>query len=206
MGIPERRERQKAELRDLILAAAARIIADEGFDALTMRKIAEAIEYSPATLYLHFESRDEIAMQLVRNGFVALVGYLAPAVAVADPLERLRAIGRNYLAFARAEPETYRLMFMENERFASSIMARLKENDADGGDAGSFALLLATVEALVASGTFRALPADLIASLLWAGLHGIASLKISCPTYPFSGDIEQPGEAMIETLVRGFAA
>ena len=58
MGIVERKERQKAELREQILDAARAIVLAEGFDALSMRKIADAIEYSPATIYLHFASRD----------------------------------------------------------------------------------------------------------------------------------------------------
>ena len=89
MGITERKERQKAEMRDLILEAALRIIRDEGFAALTMRKIAEAIEYSPATIYLHFASRDDIALALVADGFAKLVAHMAPALHEEDLLARV---------------------------------------------------------------------------------------------------------------------
>jgi AcrR family transcriptional regulator len=203
MGITERRERQRAELRELILAAAARIMAEDGFDALTMRKIADEIEYSTATIYLHFANRDDIAMELVRDGFAALLEHLTPAYATPDPLERLRALGRGYIAFAAARPQTYRLIFMENERFARYVMAPLKE----GGhpDRGAFQFLTATVQSLIDAGVFRALPAETIAALLFAGLHGIASLKISSPSYPFPGDVAEPAETMIDMLVRGFA-
>jgi AcrR family transcriptional regulator len=203
MGIAERRERQRAELRDQILAAASRIMAEEGFSALTMRKIAEAIEYSPATIYLHFESRDQIAMQLVRDGFAALLEHMAPALAQTDPLERLKEFGRRYIDFSLRHPATYRLIFMEDERFAEQVMAPLK---VDGrADGGAFELLTATVQALIDAGTFRALPAETIAGLLSAAMHGIASLKISCPTYPFSGEIDGPTEVMLDALVRGFS-
>ncbi len=176
-------------------------MADEGFNALTMRKIAEAVEYSPATIYLYFENRDDIALQLVRDGFAALLEHLAPAMAVADPLERLRVIGRRYVAFSRACPQMYRLIFMEDERFAEHVMARLKE---EGGDGGAFDMLVTTVQTLVEKGVFRKLPADLIAGLFAAAVHGIASLKLSCPTYPFSGEVEGPTEVMLDALVRGF--
>jgi AcrR family transcriptional regulator len=203
MGITERRERQKAELRETILAAASRIMAEDGFAGLTMRKIADAIEYSPATIYLHFESRDEIAMQLVRDGFAELLAHMEPATRVTDPRERIAMLGRCYVAFARARPQTYRLIFMEDERFAEHVMARVKETeDADGG---AFEFLTSTVRELIDDGTFVALPAETIAGLFWSALHGIASLKISCVTFPFPGDTEEPARAMIGALVRGFS-
>jgi AcrR family transcriptional regulator len=205
MGIAERKERQRTELRGQILAAARRIIRSEGFDALTMRKIAEAIEYSPATLYLHFESRDDIALQLVRDGFAKLVAHMAPAASVADPIERVQAIGRAYLEFAQREPETYRLIFMEDERFAGPLMKTLGASDDDTGEA-AFSFLRDTVQALIDGGLFRPIGADTIAALLWAALHGIAALKLSCADYPFAGPIDGPGDVMITALVRGFRA
>jgi hypothetical protein len=92
---------------------------------------------------------------------------------------------------------------MEDERFAEQVMARVKETeDADGG---AFEFLTATVKELIDDGTFVALPADTIAALLWSALHGIASLKISCVTYPFPGDTEEPARVMIDALARGFS-
>jgi AcrR family transcriptional regulator len=204
VGIAERKERQRAELRDQILAAALRIIRTDGFDALTMRKIAEAIEYSPAALYLYFASRDEIAVALVRDGFGTLVRDMAPAAAIADPLERLHAIGRAYIGFAQREPETYRLMFMEDARYTAPLFDALKHSDDDTGEA-AFSFLRDTVQQLIDQGTFCPDPADVVAGLLWAGLHGIAALKITCETYPFDGSIDGPAEMMIAALARGFA-
>ena len=63
MGSAERKQRQKAQLREQILEAAREIVVKEGFRALSMRKLADAVEYAPATLYLHFQSRDEIARE-----------------------------------------------------------------------------------------------------------------------------------------------
>jgi AcrR family transcriptional regulator len=198
MGISERRERQRAELRDLILRAAARIMAEEGFAALTMRKIAEAIEYSAATIYLHFESRDQIAMQLVRDGFAAFGAYIAPGAAEPAAVDRLKAIGRRYVAFSREHPQTYRLIFMEDERFAEAVLAHVE-------DGGAFDVLVAAVRAAIEAGTVRRLEPELVAGLLWAALHGIASLKISCSQYPFPGELDGPTEAMLDVLFRGLA-
>jgi AcrR family transcriptional regulator len=205
MGITERKERQRAELRQLILASALRIIRDEGYAALTMRKIADAIEYSPATIYLHFASRDEIALELVREGFQKLIDHMLPVTDLADPLERVVALGRAYLDFAEREPETYRLIFMEDERFASPIMLALKAGDDNAGD-NAFDILLRTVQELIDRGIYRPLPAQKIASLLWSSLHGIAALKLSCPDHPFEGGIAETGAMLMDILNNGLIA
>ena len=171
-----------------------------------MRKIADAIEYSPATIYLHFTNRDEIAMQLVRDGFAALLEHMRPATNEPDPLERLKAFGRRYIDFSREHPETYRLIFMENERFAAQVIGPAFDGKSDERDPDAFELLTETVRTLVANGTFRPMQPELIAGLLAAAVHGIASLHISCPEYPFGGDLDGPTEAMLDALVRGFAA
>ena len=69
MGSLERKERQRATLQQQILNAAREITILDRFAALTMRKIAEAIEYAPGTTYLYFKNRDEIAIQLCRQGY-----------------------------------------------------------------------------------------------------------------------------------------
>jgi AcrR family transcriptional regulator len=122
MGIVERRSRQKQALRERILDAARRIVMREGFAALSMRKIADAIEYSPATLYLHFASRDEIAHALCAEGYAQLLETFVPLAQIADPAERLRALGRAYVAFGVAHPETYRLIFMEDPSYTGAAL------------------------------------------------------------------------------------
>jgi AcrR family transcriptional regulator len=122
MGISERKSRQKQALRERILDAARRIVMREGFAALSMRKIAEAIEYSPATLYLHFASRDEIAQALCEEGYAQLLQTFVPLAAIVDPAERLKALGRAYVAFGVAHPQTYRLIFMEDPSYTGAAL------------------------------------------------------------------------------------
>ncbi|MFL9989132.1 TetR/AcrR family transcriptional regulator [Paraburkholderia sediminicola] len=122
MGIVERKSRQKQALRERILDAARRIVMREGFAALSMRKIADAIEYSPATLYLHFASRDEIAQALCAEGYAQLLATFVPLAQIADPAERLKALGRAYVAFGVAHPETYRLIFMEDPSYTGAAL------------------------------------------------------------------------------------
>ncbi|WP_175157770.1 TetR/AcrR family transcriptional regulator [Paraburkholderia fynbosensis] len=131
MGITERKSRQKQALRERILDAARRIVMREGFAALSMRKIADAIEYSPATLYLHFASRDEIARALCAEGYAQLLETFMPLAGIVDPAERLKALGRAYVAFGVTHRETYRLIFMEDQSYMGAALAGAGASVAD---------------------------------------------------------------------------
>src|ERR1700738_1039499 len=92
-----------------ILDAARAIVGRDGFDALSMRKIAEVVGYSPASLYLHFAGRDAIAHALCVEGHAQLIESLHAHDSVAEPIERLKAIAHAYVAFGQVHPEVYRL-------------------------------------------------------------------------------------------------
>src|SRR4051812_30012833 len=127
MGSSERRQRQKADLKAHILAAARRIVVQEGYAALTMRKLAQAVEYAPATIYLYFQDRDDIARQLAVLGLAELQAHLQKEMTQRDPARRLLQFSRAYVGFALDQPDTYRLVFMDNPRFARGGM------EDDGG-------------------------------------------------------------------------
>jgi AcrR family transcriptional regulator len=206
MGIAERKERQKAELRELILGAAREIVVGQGFEQLSMRKIAEAIEYSPATIYLHFESRDAIALELVREGFAEMLTALAPATAVSDPLERLRDIGRRYVRFGVERSQTYRLIFMEDPKFSDSVIGTQLDLPGEPGSI-AFEVLERTVAELVATGVFRQIEPELASQVLWAGVHGIVSLRLACPgSQNYFQDVETLTEKYLESVEYGFLA
>ena len=112
MGTTERRERERQELRDRILDAARALFAEQGYDAVTMRKIAEKIEYSPTAIYFHFKDKQTLLQELCDTDFGALASEFQKIAGNADPVDRLRLIGRAYVEFAIAYPNHYRLMFM----------------------------------------------------------------------------------------------
>src|SRR6478672_10046742 len=112
MGTQERRERERQELRTKILDAARALFSAHGYDAVTMRKIAEAIEYSPTAIYQHFQDKETLVAELCRHDFRSFAGHFAAAAALEDPVERLCAAGRAYFAFAGECPQHYRSMFM----------------------------------------------------------------------------------------------
>ena len=94
MGIKERREREKQDIRQKILDAAQQIITDEGFAALSMRKVAHRIEYSAASIYLYFRNREQIAQELSEAGFGKLLAKMTAAIGTKDASARLRAAER----------------------------------------------------------------------------------------------------------------
>ena len=87
MGVIERREREKEEVRRKILDAARELFASEGYERVTMRRIADAIEYSPTTIYNHFEDKDDLVHALCEEDFGRLLGAPAAAPPPADPVE-----------------------------------------------------------------------------------------------------------------------
>jgi AcrR family transcriptional regulator len=181
VGIAERKERQKAELRDQILAAARTIVAADGFDGLTMRKIAESIEYSAGTIYLYFASREEIAIALCHEGFGKLLAALQPAAHVADLVERLRAIGTHYIQFGLDDPQTYRLIFMEDAKYVwAAFNAPDGEHQPDDPGTRAFGFLADTVREAIALGRLKVGDPETIANVLWSCVHGIVSNHITC--------------------------
>jgi AcrR family transcriptional regulator len=112
MGITDRKLRQKEEVRASILEAAWEMVVTEGWQSFSIRKIADAIEYSVPVIYSHFENKDAILLEFNRKGFRLLAEALATAKAgQTDPADQIRVMGRAYWHFAFANKEYYQLMF-----------------------------------------------------------------------------------------------
>ncbi|SAK63368.1 TetR family transcriptional regulator [Caballeronia catudaia] len=199
MGPPDRRTEQRREqrqaLRERILEVSREIVKREGFASLSMRKLAEAIDYSPAALYLHFKSRGEIARALRMEGLASLRDVFLAHTTIADPAARLNAMARAYVEFGLAEPETYRLMFMEP--------AACADPDAQGDDRlGKAAATGAAALSLIADAFVELRAADRLpphaaplacAEGLWANLHGIVALNLNGASLP-----ETPAATLVE--------
>ncbi|HZR41391.1 MAG TPA: TetR/AcrR family transcriptional regulator [Ktedonobacteraceae bacterium] len=111
MGIKQRREREKQEIRQRILFAARQIAAEEGWQAVSTRKVAECIEYSQSTIYEYFESKEAILIALLGFGYEQLVVVMQAAfVSTDDPETRLLAMSEAYWDFAFRSPELYQVM------------------------------------------------------------------------------------------------
>ncbi|MBB5189506.1 AcrR family transcriptional regulator [Silvimonas terrae] len=188
-------------MRELILEAAREIVVREGFAALSMRKIAEAIEYSPATLYLHFENRDAIARAICAAGYADFARELVPAMeSEPDPVTRLEIMAQSYVAFGLTHPETYRLIFMVSPEYASALS---EGNDEERAGEKAFFELVGAFTQLRATGRLHGDQTDLqLAEMLWASLHGIVSLKLTCPLF-ISQSAEEMAQQLLHTQLYG---
>ena len=113
MGVQERRTREKHELREEILDAARDLFLREGFENVSMRKIAEKIEYSPTTIYLYFQDKADLLDCICEETFARLVRKQNQIDQTEDdPLERLRLGLRRYIEFGLKHPNHYQVAFM----------------------------------------------------------------------------------------------
>lgn len=174
MGTAERRERDRSEMREAILAAAQRLFVEESFEKTTMRKIAQSIDYTPGALYSYFKDKDEILFALHQRGFDALFAMQQPALTIADPVDRLARLAEIYLEFALTQPQAYDLMFI------ASKTGRSIEEAADWGcGERAYEVLRETMREVIAAGRMRGTDdPDVAAFTAWAGVHGVASLLI----------------------------
>jgi AcrR family transcriptional regulator len=170
----QRRARERENLRRAILDAARELFVTEGYEAVSMRRIAEKIEYSPTAIYLYFKDKEEIRRTLVEEGFTLLRERL-DTLDHPDPVERMRQGAHVYLDFALTQPNYYKLMFEVGD--VAHVVACLTEDDI-GMRAFSF-IPLCLAEA-IAQGKFAPIPdLWLVSHAVWAHLHGAASLALA---------------------------
>ncbi|MDQ3282549.1 MAG: TetR/AcrR family transcriptional regulator [Acidobacteriota bacterium] len=177
MGPKERREREREEVRGLILDAARELFASEGVESVTMRRIADKIEYSPTAIYFHFKDKEALLAELCDVDFRAFAHGFAEIAQLPDPVERLRAAGHAYVAFGINNQSHYRLMFMTptpKKVDPTTITKGNPEEDA-------YAFLKGVVSELVAANRMRDEynDVDLAAQVIWGGMHGLVALEIA---------------------------
>lgn len=177
MGVQERREREKKEQRQRILDAALDIITANGFAALSMRKLADRIEYSAASIYLYFESREQIAQELSEVAFGKLLRALVDAAAATDAVQALEATGLAYVTYGLENPQLYRLIFMSD---ADYMTAAFRNQSEPNVGMRAYGTLLDLAKRLQSAGILTRPPMVEVAELIWMTLHGIVSLQITC--------------------------
>ncbi len=178
MGPKERRQREKDDTRTRILDAARDLFVSEGYEGVSMRRIAEQIEYSPTAIYFHFKDKETLIRELVDTDFLALAEQFSAAAQVADPVERLRLTGLGYADFALTHPNHYRLMFMTPHEPLPPEGSRL---DHGNPEEDAYAFLVSIVADAITQKRFgaRYLDVQLTAQTVWAAVHGAVSLEIA---------------------------
>jgi AcrR family transcriptional regulator len=191
MSAKSRREEQKAELRGMILEAAREVFVREGHEQVSMRKLAEKIEYSPGTIYLHFSSKEDLLNCLVEESFGRLAETLEKTRRD-DPVETLRCGLRAYVNFGLRHPNHYHFAFM----------VRPEANRSDYKPHRAFEYLRQCVRDCIEANRFRPVDPETTAQLLWATVHGITSLLVTRPGFPWVGRSKLVQET-IDNSIRG---
>ncbi len=171
MGIPERKLRDKEEMRSLILTTAMKLFVEEGFGNISIRRIADKIEYSPATIYLYFKDKDEILYALHTEGFEELYKRQLGVQSIDDPRERLKKHGEIYIRFALDHPEYYNLMFIER-----GPAKKFAENDQWTVGRRSYEFFQQDVQRAIDAGVLPRGSANIATFSLWSLAHGIVAL------------------------------
>jgi AcrR family transcriptional regulator len=195
---PRARKGEGERLRDEILRATERLLIQTGDQqAVSVRAIAEAVGVTPPSIYLHFADKSELIFAVCAQHVLALDEAIeSAATGAADAMDELRLRGRAYVRFGLDHPEQYRILFMSRPTATP---------DAWSGDAmlenAAFNHHFEAVR--------RAFPAVddpyLVAIGLWAAVHGVVSLLIAQPDFPWP-DVEHLVDHMLRTQATGIAA
>ncbi len=220
-----RRARERRETRLRIIDAARELFLMGEGEGLTLRRVAERIEYSATTIYLHFRNKDALVRELCAADFAAFSRSLVQADRLTDPLARLKKVAAGYVDFGLQYPGQYRAMFIT----ATSAKPPARRSAKNKGDIGSASpgndspaeeaggnrkdepdphdFLQAAVFKALAAGVFKPEYRDvpLITQTLWAGLHGVVSLHQVRAKHPAVSwrPVQALTEMMIECLLNG---
>ncbi|SDS89924.1 transcriptional regulator, TetR family [Streptomyces sp. TLI_053] len=167
MSLQERKQRERADRARLIVATARELAEQQGWDAVTTRRLAERIEYSQPVLYSHFRGKREIIGAVALEGAGEMAAALRTATAAADgPRARVVALARAYLEYAERNPAVYDAMFQLDGGLAFA------REDTPAPLKDAFAALLESLGEVAGEGVHPALFTETV----WAALHGLATL------------------------------
>ena len=201
MGSRERRTREREETRERILDAARQMFVRHGYEATTMRAIADKIEYTPTAIYHHFRNKDALLTELAGSDFRALASAFQRIGRIEDPAERLIRIGDAYAEFALKHPMQYQLMFMTAK--PEGVIADTMHGDPTQN---AYAFLREACVDAIASGRLRAefKDADELAQMLWSSLHGLMALHMMKKGGPVPWrEPRKTARRICETMMRG---
>jgi AcrR family transcriptional regulator len=198
MGIRERQDRERQAVRQAILDAARNLFVTEGYRNVSIRKIAERIEYSPAAIYSYFPSKDDIFFALAEEGFRRLDAKVRSVTSSANPLDEMRALWWAYYEFSKEHREFFELMFVERSvpqiteqwaglAFVHQMLAFASERIQRCIDAGIFH-----------AGT----QADVAMHLIWGALTGPAVIGSGCRLAP-GEDPDALARDVLEVVIAG---
>ena len=194
MGVQERRAREKEELRQEIMDAARELFVKEGFDNVSMRKIAEKIEYSPTTIYLYFQDKADLLDCIVEETLRALQARLDSLRHGHDLVADLKAGLSAYIEYWTYHPNDFRVAFMTD-------LTALDPNRAwrcMTVGAALYASLRNSLKECSEAGVLEYRDLETASQAVWASIYGLVALFIMKPHFPW---VDQA--VLIETVVNG---
>ena len=201
MGTKERRAREKEQLRRQIIDAARELFVSEGYENVSMRKIADKIEYSPTVIYLYFKDKADLldsACQETLLGLLDTVELLKRDKN--NPVEALRKSGKAYVEFGLEYPQDYKLTFVIRPQFQKGL-------GLEEGSVGErvFSYLRAMVAECVRQRAFRQVDVETTGQALWSAVHGVTLLLIDFPDFPWT-EKDKLIDTVIDTMIEGLKA
>jgi AcrR family transcriptional regulator len=195
MGISDRKEREKQEMRRLIMDAAMEMFVKEGFEKTSIRNIADKIEYSPATIYLYYKDKDELLWALQAEAFAKLNEIFSQAITAKDPLKQLEQLAKTYLNFGLSNPDLYDLMFI--------IRSPMNVENDEKWEHGMAAFHSLTNIIAACGDKLRYKNQRSAAFSCWAMMHGLVSLNVRgrCKVLEMSDD---EIDKLLETAVEEY--
>jgi AcrR family transcriptional regulator len=176
MGIADRKEREKLEMKRLIMDAAMRMFVEAGYEKTSIRNIAEKIEYSPATIYLYYKDKDELLYDVQAQGFAQLLEIFQQKATDKDPMKKLRQMAKAYVEFGMEHPDIYDLMFI-----IRAPMNKVEEEGVKWENGEScFQFLVATLGECIDKGLIKFTDVMVGALSVWSMVHGLVSLNVRC--------------------------
>jgi AcrR family transcriptional regulator len=200
MGVKERKTRERENLRQEILDAASEMFATEGYTNVSMRKIADRIEYSPTTIYLYFKDKNDLLNQICEQTFAKLSETIEKIEDDSeDPAKCLRKGMRAYIEFGLQNPNHYEVTFI------TPIMDYLGEDALPfEGSKGqkAFEHIARQVALSIKAKQFKRGDVAVISQTIWAAIHGVTALLISHKDFPF---VEKDVliKSVIDTTLKG---
>jgi AcrR family transcriptional regulator len=203
LGVRERHGRDREAVSRSILDAARELFVTHGYQEVSIRKIAERIEYSPAAIYSYFPSKDDIFFALAEEGFRLLFSYGASprATVPGDPMDAIRAMFWRYYEFSKEHPEYFALMFLDRS------VPRISKNWNRFGFVGDMRTeMVVRIRQAIDSGAFPAgTEPNAVFRVLLTSLHGAATLKL-CDRLAVGEDADALARVTLETALKGLRA
>lgn len=184
-----------------LLAAAETLLAEEGFEALSMRRLAARVGLSQAAIYRHFRDKAELVDRLVAKGYAEILALIEASLGEAEgPAEALAAAIRAYVDFARREAPLFRALLLQDIGPSARATALLGEGGLPRRR--SFAALAALLERGMAEGCFEEADLELTAKALWASIFGLAA-RVAVEGMEAGPALHALVERQIDMLLRG---